>query len=106
MPLQECDTTAQKSTELPPATESFESLVPIFLSKLVLMSFTEAITRWRALPEEERLRRRWNAIPSQVADSMAFEGEPVDLAWLKTLHQTVVPPVGSKQPKAHRSLVS
>jgi len=52
------------------------------------MSFVEAINRWRALPEQEQRRRRWEAIPQQVADSMAFEGEHVDLEWLKTLHRT------------------
>ena len=60
------------------------------------MSFSEAITRWRALPEGEQQRRRWDAIPIQVAESMAFEGEPVDLEWLKTLHQVTAPPAGSK----------
>jgi hypothetical protein len=60
------------------------------------MSFVEAINRWRALPEDEQRRRRWEAIPQQVADSMAFEGEPVDIEWLKTLHRTLGPRDGSK----------
>lgn len=32
-------------------------------------------------------RRRWESIPRTVAVSMAFEGEPVDLAWLEELHR-------------------
>jgi hypothetical protein len=61
------------------------------------MSFVEAINRWRALPEDEQRRRRWEAIPQQVADSMAFEGEPVDLEWLKKLHKEMGPRGGLKQ---------
>lgn len=57
------------------------------------MTVAECLERWRALPEEERLRRRWQRIPRHVAESMAFEGEPVDLAWLEELHRRMGPPV-------------
>jgi len=60
------------------------------------MTVAECLERWRALPEEERFRRRWQSIPRSVADSMAFEGEPVDLAWLEELHRRMGPPVCSR----------
>jgi hypothetical protein len=54
----------------------------------------EAIRLWRALPEEEKARRRWARIPLNVAQSMAFEGEPVDLAVLEAQHALrPMPPV-------------
>ena len=40
---------------------------------------------WRCLPEREKLLRRWEAIPLDVAQSMAFEREPVELAKLRSL---------------------
>lgn len=43
----------------------------------------EAIERWRRLPAEERKRRRLEAIPRHVANSMAMEGEPVDEEWIR-----------------------
>ena len=43
------------------------------------MNWKENIARWRSLPPEEKLRRRWEAIPQAVARSMAFEGEPVPM---------------------------
>jgi uncharacterized protein with von Willebrand factor type A (vWA) domain len=55
-------------------------------SKAVSMGWKEAIRQWRALPEEERQRRRRASIPRKVARSMAFEGEPVDLALLEPRH--------------------
>ncbi|MDR1282871.1 MAG: hypothetical protein LBK99_18915 [Opitutaceae bacterium] len=64
------------------------------------MNVAETIATWRALPEEERRRICWQRIPAQVADSMAFEKEPVDIAWLKTRHPQTMPPVASKQPEA------
>ena len=50
------------------------------------MEWKETIRRWRALSPEERLRREWEQIPENVAQSMAFEGEPVDLEQLKAAH--------------------
>ncbi len=63
---------------------------------LQCVSYLDSIALWRALPEEERLLRRWREIPRQVAASMAFEGEPVDFLWLSQLHPQVPPPAGSK----------
>jgi hypothetical protein len=58
------------------------------------MDWIEAIRQWRALPEEEKLRRRLESIPRQVAQSFAFEGEPVDLAMLEAEHAgRPMPPV-------------
>ncbi len=51
-----------------------------------LMNWKENITRWRALPPEEKLRRRWEAIPADVAESMAFEGEPVPVETIREAH--------------------
>ncbi len=44
------------------------------------MDWKQAIERWRSLPPEEQARIRRSRIPLNVAESMAFEGEPVDLA--------------------------
>ena len=41
------------------------------------MNWKENIARWRRLSPEEKLRRNWEAIPLDVAQSMAFEREPV-----------------------------
>ena len=43
----------------------------------------QAVERWRKLPAEERRRRRLEAIPRHVANSMAMEGEPVDEDWIR-----------------------
>lgn len=43
----------------------------------------QAIEHWRKLPAEERRRRRLEAIPRHVANSMAMEGEPVDEEWIR-----------------------
>jgi len=59
------------------------------------MGYVEAIHHWQSLPVATRQRVRWQAIPQQVVDSMAFEGEPVDLAWLTKLHPPT-PPAGLK----------
>ena len=50
-----------------------------------------AHSQWRKLKPAERKARRWADVPRQVAASMAFEGEPVDLEWLKTLHNRRTP---------------
>lgn len=47
------------------------------------MDWKQAIERWRTLPREERARIRRSRIPLNVAESMAFEGEPVELAALQ-----------------------
>jgi hypothetical protein len=60
------------------------------------MSWTETIERWRQLPLQEREEIRWRRIPRQVALSMAFEKEPVDLLWLENLHRQTAAPATSK----------
>jgi len=59
------------------------------------MGYVEAIQRWQLLSARTQQQLRWQAIPQQVADSMAFEDEPVDLAWLTKLHPPT-PPAGWK----------
>jgi hypothetical protein len=50
------------------------------------MDWKQAIQRWQALPPEEQSRLRRLRIPRNVAESMAFEGEPVDLRMLEAEH--------------------
>ena len=47
------------------------------------ISWIEALERWRSLPSEEKRRRRLEAIPRHVANSMAMEDEPVDQEWIR-----------------------
>lgn len=44
------------------------------------------IRAWRSLPQEQKHAIRWRRIPRNVAQSMAFAGEPVDLGMLEDLH--------------------
>jgi hypothetical protein len=60
------------------------------------MNWMENISQWRRLPEEEKLRRRWMAITQDVAQSMAFEREPVELKFLEEILARIEPPVLSK----------
>lgn len=63
------------------------------------MDWKQAIAAWQQLPPEEKARRRWQRIPRNVAQSMAFEGEPVSLESLEALHaRQPMPPVTSKLP--------
>jgi len=50
---------------------------------MLRMDWKQAIKRWRALPDEEKVRARRSRIPLNVAESMAFEGEPVELTALQ-----------------------
>jgi len=56
------------------------------------MTAQETIDRWRSLPQEEKLRRRVNAIPLDVAQSMAFEGEPVPVVQIRETLVRIMPP--------------
>ncbi len=47
------------------------------------MDWKQTIKRWRTLPLQEQARIRRSRIPLNVAESMAFEGEPVALATLR-----------------------
>lgn len=63
-----------------------------------LMDWKQAIERWRSLLPEERARIRRSRIPLNVAESMAFEGEPVDLTAMEAeLARLDRPPVTSKR---------
>ncbi len=64
------------------------------------MTAKENITRWRSLSPEEKLRRRWEAIPLDVAQSMAFEGEPVAVERIRATLARIEPPALLKPRKA------
>ena len=64
------------------------------------MNWIETISQWRSLTSEEKLRRRWQAIPQDVAQSMAFEQEPVEIRRLQELLGQIEPPGSSKPPVA------
>jgi len=59
------------------------------------LDWKQAITDWRALPAAEKARRRWLRIPRSVAQSMAFEGEPVSLEMLEADHALHPMPLAS-----------
>lgn len=50
------------------------------------MDWRQVIEQWQALPPEERSKRARARIPLNVAESMAFAGEPVDLKMLEEEH--------------------
>ena len=64
------------------------------------MNWIETINQWRRLPAEDKLRRRWQAIPLDVAQSMAFEQEPVEIRRLQEILDQIAPPASSKPPVA------
>ena len=49
-------------------------------------SWTQSITTWRATSTAAREQTRWSRIPRNVAESMAFEREPVPLTTLEHWH--------------------
>jgi hypothetical protein len=53
------------------------------------VTWIENIERWRQLPAEEKLLRRWKSIPRDVAQSMAFEREPVEMNLLHAIHARI-----------------
>ncbi|OIO58746.1 MAG: hypothetical protein COX57_07675 [Alphaproteobacteria bacterium CG_4_10_14_0_2_um_filter_63_37] len=55
-------------------------------------NWLDTLRRWRQLPEVEQRSRRWRMIPTSVSQSMAFSGEPVDVAMLEETHAQVQPP--------------
>jgi len=61
------------------------------------VTWIENIEIWRQLPAEEKLLRRWKAIPRDVAQSMAFEGEPVEMSLLHAIHARIELPALLKQ---------
>jgi hypothetical protein len=64
------------------------------------MNWIERVSEWRRLPAEEKLRRRWEASPLDVAQSMAFEREPVDIASMRRLLARIAIPDISIRQKA------
>jgi len=56
------------------------------------MNMKDNISRWRALTPEEKLRHRWQAIPRNVALSMAFEREPVPMEKIRETLAQITPP--------------
>lgn len=56
------------------------------------MTWQEKINAWRKISPAQRKAIRLAQAPRQVALSMAFEGEPVDLQWLKELHRRKAAP--------------
>lgn len=64
------------------------------------MNYIESIRQWRALPPEQKLQLRWEAIPRNVARSMAFEREPVAEERMRAILNQIEPPALLKQQKA------
>ena len=62
------------------------------------MTLKENFARWRQLTPEEKLRRRWEAIPQDVAQSMAFEGEPVPLEIIRDVFAKIHKPPTQSSP--------
>jgi len=60
------------------------------------MNWIQSIHQWRRLPAAEKLRQRWQAIPQDVAQSMAFELEPVEIHRLQEILDQIAPPASSK----------
>lgn len=61
------------------------------------MTWTQNIAQWRSLPAERKLQIRREAIALDVAQSMAFEREPVAIEVIRaTLAQKM--PRGSSKP--------
>jgi hypothetical protein len=61
------------------------------------MNWIENVKSWRQLPAEEKLLRRWEAIPRDVAQSMAFEREPVEVSRLQEILDRIEPPVSLRR---------
>lgn len=58
------------------------------------VTWLESIAKWRALDPTERTRIRLERVPRQVAQSMAFEREPVSEQRLEELHGRPTAPRG------------
>jgi hypothetical protein len=56
------------------------------------MNWIQNIAQWRSLTPEAKLRRRWEMIPADVAQSMAFEGEPVPVETIRAALDRIEPP--------------
>jgi hypothetical protein len=60
------------------------------------MKWNEAIQTWQKLNAQAQQQIRWQRVPRQVALSMAFEKEAVDLVWLEKLLLQEEPPASLK----------
>ena len=60
------------------------------------MKWNETIQTWQKLNAQAQQQIRWQRVPRQVALSMAFEKEAVDLVWLEKLHLQEEPPASLK----------
>ena len=66
------------------------------------MTWQDNIRRWQALPAERKLQIRWEAIPRDVAESMAFEREPVPVEGIREALSRIAPPA-TLRPRAASS---
>ena len=64
------------------------------------MTYIDTIRQWRALPPDRKLQLRWEAIPLDVAQSMAFEREPVPVETIRAILARIEPPAMLKRPSA------
>lgn len=64
------------------------------------MTWQESVERWRRLPEWRKLQILWEAIPDDVARSMAFAGEPVPVERLRAIFARIEPPASLKPREA------
>jgi hypothetical protein len=68
---------------------------------MATMTWIASIREWRLLTPEQQRQIRLRRLPTKVARSMAFEGEPVDLRMLDAeLARLTRPPDTSKPPSA------
>ena len=61
------------------------------------MDWLENIQNWRRLSEGRKLQLRWEAIPEDVAQSMAFEREPVPVEKIRAILAQIEPPAMLKR---------
>ena len=61
------------------------------------MTYVETIRQWKALSPERKMQLRWEAIPRDVAQSMAFERESVPLETIRGILARIEPPAMLKR---------
>ena len=59
------------------------------------MTWIQAIQRWQTLSPDNQRAIRLSHVPTKVARSMAFEGEPVDLKMLEAKLASLIMPQGT-----------
>jgi hypothetical protein len=60
------------------------------------MNWMDSVLKWRALPPERKQQLRWDAIPADVAQSMAFEREPVPEKTIRKILDRIAQPASSR----------